>query len=65
MILELVTHREIDDRDLDIWLKLYRDTGSRFDIEKIKLEKIATWSDVSPETRSKATTTLMIVDRKQ
>lgn len=66
MVLEIITVREIDERDLDIWLKMYRDEcGWRFDPEQIKKDKTATWSDYSVETRSKATTTMTIVDRKQ
>lgn len=66
MMLEIITVREIDERDLDIWLKMYREEcGCRFDQEQIKKDKTATWTDYSVSTRSKATTTITIVDRKQ
>lgn len=62
MMIQLVTNRIIDDRDLDIWLKMYRDEcGYRIDVDKIKTDKTAVWMDDSPETRSKAITRLTII----
>ena len=63
MRIRLVTDREIDDRDIDIWLRLYRDQCQYpIDIEKFKVEKVASWSEEHPEVRSRATTTITIVE---
>lgn len=62
----LITDREIDEKDLDTWLKMYRDDcGYPIDVDKVKKEKIAVWSGEFPEVRSKATTTIMIADNGQ
>jgi 3-phenylpropionate/cinnamic acid dioxygenase small subunit len=63
MKIRLVTDRVIDDRDIDIWLRLYRDQCRYpIDIEKFKTEKVASWSEDQPDVRSRATTTIAIVE---
>lgn len=66
MIIQLITVREIADKDLDIWLRMFReDCGYRFDQEKLKTEKMASWSDEKPELRTKATTTIILVNDEE
>ena len=63
MKIRIITDRKIDAKDLDVWLTIYRDEcGYPIDIEKIKTEKIATWTGDFPDVRSRATTTLAIVE---
>lgn len=63
MKIRIITDREIDAKDLGTWLKIYRDEcGYPIDIDKIKTEKTATWTGDFPDVRSRATTTLTIVE---
>lgn len=63
MKIRIITDREIDEKDLDIWLTMYRDgCDYPIDVDKIKMERTATWSGEFPAARSKATTTFMIMD---
>lgn len=63
MKIRIITDREIDTKDLDTWLNIYRDEcGYPIDIDKIKTEKTATWTGDFPDVRSRATTTLAIVE---
>ncbi len=62
MKIMLVTVREIDPQDLDIWLRMYRD-DCKYPInpETIKREKSASWTEEFPEVRSRATTTITLI----
>jgi hypothetical protein len=61
MKIRLITDREIDPKDLDIWLRMYRDECQYpIDVEKIKAVKVAIWSGDFPEVRSRCTTTMLI-----
>lgn len=63
MKIRIITEREVDPRDLGVWLRIYRDHhGYRIDPEKLLIEKTASWSDDHPKLRTRATTTITIVD---
>ena len=63
MKVRYVTEREIDPRDIDAWISVWRIVSQgRLVPQTFKRERIATWTDDVPEMRTRAVTTIMIVD---
>lgn len=61
MKIVMVTVREIDPRDVDEWLLVYRDCLKLpLDIPALKKEKRQSWSETSPDIRTKVDTTVLI-----